>query len=165
MFNPLHAFEPQFLERFRQKGVKAFVKQTYKRGRENNPESPQAFILIHFENLLAAQQYYDVIKHDENRDILKIDSPDDLATVKDLLETAKVFTMLKIKDAEGKARKILDKRIRAFIEYKLNWRPGREDDLIFTLDVQFGEIYANLKFRSKEIKVKLEEIENASYVL
>jgi hypothetical protein len=73
--------------------------------------------------------------------------------------------MLKVKDAELKARKVLDKKIRAFIEYKLGWQPGRNDDVSFNLDVQFGEVYAELKFRSKQIKVKLEEIETGNYVL
>lgn len=164
MFNPLHQFEPQFIEGFRKKGVKAFVKQTYNRGKGPDPGT-SSFVLVHFEHLLGAQQYFDVQKGDAGRELFKIDDAADLDKIKTLLNTAKVFTMLKIKDAEIKARKMLDKRVRAFIEYKLNWHPGREDDVRFTLDVQFGEVYAKLKFRSKEIKVKLEEIEKANYVL
>jgi hypothetical protein len=164
MFNPLHPFETRFIEAFRRKGVKAFVRQTYKRG-SASADGSGSFVLIHFERELAAQQYYDVIKHDPNRALLWTGNADDLAVIRELTEKAQVYTMLKIRDAEYKARLLLDKRIRAFIEYKLHWRPGREEGVSFSLDVQFGEIYARLRCRSKEIKVKLEEIENARYVL
>lgn len=165
MYNPLRAFEPKYLEAFRKKGVKAFVKQTYKRGKGNAPDSPDAFLLIHFENLLAAQQYHDVIKYDLSRELLLMDSADDIGRINNLLKTAAVFMTLTAPDANERARKVLDKRLKAFIEHKLNWRPGRSDEVIFDLDIQYAEIYATLKFRSKEIKVKLEDIENASYVL
>jgi hypothetical protein len=75
MFNPLHPFEPRFVKMFKAKGVKAFVKQTYKRGRPDfNKLNLEGFVLIHFDTLLAAQQYYDVQKTDPNRELLKLDS-------------------------------------------------------------------------------------------
>jgi hypothetical protein len=163
MFNPLRAFEPKYLEAFRKKGVKAFVKQTYKRGGSGG--SADAILLMHFESLLAAQQYYDVIKYDLGRELLLMESADDVARINTLLTTMPVFMTLTAPDANERARKVLDKRLKAFIEHKLNWRPGRSDEVIFDLDIQYAEIYAKLKFRSKEIKVKLEDIENASYVL
>lgn len=166
MFNPLQAFEERFIRLFQQKGVKAFVKQTYKRGRPDfNEKNTEAFVLIHFQSLVAAQQYFDVLKEDPGRELLKPETPEDTEKIRHLLHTSKVFTMLKVKEAESKARKLLDKKIRAFIEYKLHWRPGSQDEVRFGLDVQFGEVYAKLTFRSQEIKVKLEEIENPHYVL
>ena len=166
MFNPLHPFEPRFIDLFKSKGVKAFVKQTYKRGRPgfHDPDR-EGFVLVHFENLLAAQQYFDVLTEDPARELFLTDSPEHVAKINNLLHSASVFTMLKIKDAEVKARQILDRKIRAFIEYNLKWQPSGQDGVRFTLDVQFGEVYAKLRFRSKEIKVKLEEIEAGNYVL
>jgi len=166
MFNPLHIFEVQFLQAFINKGVVAFVKQSYQRGRQAlDPAAPKGYVLIHFEKLLAAQQYYDVLKDDPGREIFFTDRPGDMIRIKELISNTPVFMMLKIKDAEIKARKVLDKKLKAFIEYKLNWHPSRQDEVLFSLDVQFGEVYAKLKFRSKEIKVKLAEIEEAKYVL
>lgn len=164
MFNPLCVFDLKYLDAFRKKGVKAFVKQTYPRGRGNDPDV-QAFILIHFENLLSAQQYFDVLQHDPGRELLIFANPADVERIKELIATSRIFMMLKVRDAEYRVKKLLDKKVRAYIEYILGWRPGREYGVSFQLDVQFGEVYARLKFRSKEIKVKLEEIENAHYVL
>jgi len=150
MFNPLQPFEERFIAMFRRKGVKAFVRQTYSRG--------DGFVLIHFENLLAAQQYYDVVKADPARELILLNISGE-ERLRELLRKEKIYTMLKIKDAEFKVKKLLEKRIRYFIDHKLGWNPSRNDDVQFSLDVQFGEVYAKLKFRAKEIKVKLADIE------
>jgi hypothetical protein len=166
MFNPLSPFHLHYLDAFKRKGVKAFVKQTYARGKMAFDEKHlDAFVLVHFENLLAANQYFDVVKEDPARELILADEPAGKTRIRELMNSSRLFTMLTVKDADQKARKLLDKKLRAFIEYKLNWHPSRQDDVIFQLDVQFGEVYARLKFRSKEIKVKLEEIENLRYVL
>ncbi len=163
MFNPLHLFEHQYLDRFIQKGVIAFVKQSYQRGRKLlNEKASETYVLTHFEKELAAQQYFDVLKDDVNRELFWVNNARDLNLIREMIDSGKAYMMLKKKDAEFKARKILDKKIKSFIEYRLNWHPSRQDEVVFKLDVQFGEVYARLKFRSKEIKVKLEEIENTN---
>ncbi len=160
MFNPLQKFELKYLDAFIKKGVVAFVKQTYQRGRSKlNPDAPATFVLIHFEKILAAQQYFDVLKDDPARELLWVHKPNDISRLKEWIKTGNAYMMLKARDAEFRARRLLDKKIKAFIEYKLRWFPSRQDEVSFSLDVQFGEVYAKLKFRSKEIKVKLEEIE------
>lgn len=160
MFNPLQQFDAKYLPSFIKKGVVAFVKQSYQRGRKLlDPGAPETFVLIHFEKTLAAQQYFDVLKDDPARELLFVDDPVQLARIRNLVDTGNCFMMLKVQDAEFRARKVLDKKLKAFIEKKLNWHPSRQDEVLFSLDVQFGEVYARLKFRSKEIKVKLEEIE------
>ncbi len=160
MFNPLHLFETKHLDAFIKKGVVAFVKQRYQRGKKlPDPNAASTFVLIHFEKILAAQQYFDVLKGDPERELLFINKADDLERIKNILNSGSAFMMLKVKDAEFKARKLLDKKIKAYIEYRLNWFPARQDEVSFTLDVQFGEVYARLKFRSREVKVKLEDIE------
>lgn len=166
MFNPLQPFEPRFIELFKAKGIKAFAKQVYERGRPDfNENNLQAYVLIHFDSLEAAQNYVDVQGSDPDRELLRLDRAEAVDRIRELIKTANVFTILKIKDAEMKARKVLDKKLRAFIEYKLNWHPSRSDDVIFHLEMQCAEVYAELKFRSQKIKVKLEEIESAKYVL
>ena len=160
MFNPLHIFESHHVSSFIKKGVFAFVKQSYQRGRKKmDPLAEDTYVLIHFEKQLAAQQYFDVLKDDPARELLFLDKKSDVERIKYLVESGNCYMMLKVKDAEWKARKVLDKKLKAFIEYKLNWHPSRQDEVLFSLDVQFGEVYARLKFRSKEIKVKLAEIE------
>jgi hypothetical protein len=161
-FNPLHPFEARFIGAFRKKGVRAFVKQTYSRGeRSMEGQERKGYVLIHFERMLAAQQYFDVVKEDPARELLNIDEPADVERIHELIETTNIYTMLTIKDAAARAQKLLDKRLRYYIEKKLSWFPSRNDEVQFSLDVQFGEVYAKLKFRSREVKVKLEDIESS----
>lgn len=162
-FNPLHPFELRFLPAFKQKGVIAFVKQSYQRGRGLVPGEQKTFVLIHFEKTLAAQQYFDVLKDDPERELIFFNNAVDLTRIKQLIADGNCYMMLKIKDAELRAKKLLDKKIKFFIENNCNWHPSRQDEVRFSLDVQFGEVYAKLNFRSKEIKVKLEEIERLSF--
>ena len=160
-FNPLHPFEPRFLPAFQKKGVIGFVRQSYQRGKGNSDEE-KTFVLIHFEKELAARQYYDVLKDDPSRELLFLDKPADIIRLKELISSGRCYMMLKKRDAELTAKKLLDKKLKYFIENRCNWYPSRQDEVLFSLDVQFGEVYAKLKFRSREIKVKLEEIENIS---
>ena len=165
MFNPLHPFELRFLQAFLKKGVVAFVKQTYQRGKDLSNGRDNNYVLIHFEKILAAQQYYDVLKEDPARELLFINQTAHMDRLRELISVGNCYMMLKVKDAEFRVKKLLDKKIKLFIEHQLNWFPSRQDEVLFNLDVQFGEVYAKLKFRSRELKVKLEEIENYSLTI
>src|SRR5690242_760198 len=98
MFNPLCPFEERWLPAFKKKGVRAFVKQTYNRGKDPFDETEKpAYVLIHFEKMLAAQQYFDVVRNDPARELLKIDDQADVERIHELLMNAKVYAMLKVR--------------------------------------------------------------------
>jgi hypothetical protein len=110
MFNPLQPFTSKYIRLFIAKGVVAFVKQSYLRGsKKMDDNAPGSFVLIHFEKILAAQQYFDVLKDDPERELLFINNTVHLQRLAELVEAGNCFMMLKIKDAELKARKLLDK--------------------------------------------------------
>jgi hypothetical protein len=70
------------------------------------------------------------------------------------------------RDAEERARKKLDKKLRAYIDHKLGWRIAGYDAVTFSLDFHFGEIYVVLKHGSKYQKVNIDDIESSKgYVL
>jgi hypothetical protein len=169
MFNPFAAFEPRFLSGFRQRGVKAFVQQTYERGRNLLEEDPRpAYLLIHFNNEKKAREHFEAIKTDPGRQLFITDDLDDYRKLQTLLNdpaAGRFYTMLKIKDAELKAQKFLDKRIRSYIDFKTNWRPARYESVHFSLDFIFGEIYVQLKCGARSVKMRIEELENQKYVL
>lgn len=169
MFNPFAAFDPRYLPEFKKKGVKVFIMQRYDRGR-NLLESPPrpAYLLSHFDRLDVANQHFDALKHDDTRNMFILD---DMAQYEELQnrvqqKEAIYYTRLVVKDANLKAQKILDKKIRAYIDNKTSWRPSRYDELGFELDVIFGQIYVILTFKGRDIQIKLEELENQKdYVL
>lgn len=168
MFNPFAVFDPGFISGFQQKGVKAFVKQTYERGR--NPLEPlrlPSYLLIHADDVGLAQEHYDAIKHDPNRELFVLSDPSHVAAVQKLVSSkaARCYTILTTRDANKKAKKLFDKHIRAYVNNKTNWNPKNWEDVIFGLDFIYGEVYAKLKYGAFEIKFKLEELENQRYVL
>ena len=168
MFNPFAPFEPKFLPGFQQKGVKAFIKQTYERGRNFLEENPApSFLLIHTDDIGLAQEHYDAIKHDPNRELFVLSDPEQLADLKKLLvsKSARYYTMLTIKDANDRAKKLLHKKIRTYVDTKTDWHPHNWELVIFALDFIFGEVYVKLKYGAREIKIKMEELENMKYVL
>jgi len=162
-FNPFAEFEERFLPLFKQKGIKAFVKQTYDRGRNMLEDNPRpAFLLTHTEDLAYAQKYFDEIKGDPNRDFFIITEPEEYEKLKQLLhsQTARYYTILTIKDANAKAQKLLDARIRFYVNNMTNWRPKSMEEVVFSLDIVFGEIYVKLKHGSRELKIKLDDLED-----
>ena len=169
MFNPFAPFDPRLLEKFKLKGVKAFVKQTYERGKSRLDENNvTAYLLIHFTSLAMAQQYFQSIQADTGRRLFRLDDPAEFQELHSLLNkpsNSRFFTALTIKDANEKAKKLLDKQIRAYITYKTDWHPPRSADISFNLELSFGELYVQLKYDNREIKMKLSELENQRYVL
>lgn len=170
MFNPFVPYDSKYLAGFRQKGVKAFVKQYYPRG--NNPlvqDAPPALLLSHYHDLKKAEDHYGVIAHDVHRQLLVMDKAEDQALLLSLGDKNRgipVFLPFKLPDAEHRARKVLDKKLRAYIDFKLNWRVPGQHSVQFSLDVIFGEIYAVLKHGGLVHTVRLDDIENTSgYVL
>ena len=169
MFNPFAPFDPRLLEKFKLKGVKAFVKQTYERGKSRLDEKNiTAYLLIHFTSLPMAQQYFQSIQADTGRRLFRLDDlaeSQELHTLLNQPSNSRFFTSLTIKDANEKAKKLLDKQIRAYITYKTDWQPPRSADISFNLELSFGELYVQLKYGNREIKMKLSELENQRYVL
>jgi len=170
MFNPFPLFEAKYLSGFKQKGVLAFVKQSYERGRNplNNTEWP-AYLLSHYAEPHMAQNHFDAIGHDPSRALLFLDNPEHFKElqrlgVKD--QGSYTYLYLKLPDAEAKAKKMLDKKLHAYIDYKLGWRVSREEGVQFSLNFIFGEIYVVLSSGGRKHQVKIEEIETLKgYVL
>lgn len=71
----------------------------------------------------------------------------------------KVYSAVFIKDWE-KLVSTTKAKAKDFIETKIRWKPGRGDNVDNSVYVNYGELYAQLKLRGHEVRVKLEEIEN-----
>jgi len=167
MFNPFSTFEPHFLSGFRQKGVQAFVQQTYDRGRMPLDPRP-AYLLTHFNRLDWAREHYDVLQHDPNRKVFVIELPSDLQALRSAItgKSALYYTILTVKDANKKARKALSKQLLNFIHRNTNWNPASYKDIELDLEISFGEIFVKLFYKQNQVKEKLDRLESPKqYVL
>jgi hypothetical protein len=170
MFNPYALYEAKYLEGFKTKGVKAFVKQTYDRGRNLLEQNPgPAFLLTHYNEIKMAINHMDAISNDPERRLFMFDNFSDLLELQRIGRPGAeelVYMSLKTPGAEQKAKKILDKKLRAYISFKLNWLVPASETVQFSLEFIFGEIYAVLRHGHHSHKVKMEEIETTKgYVL
>ena len=162
MFNPFAVFEPHFLQGFRQKGVVAFVQQTYDRGRLPSDARP-AFLLTHFDRMDWAREHYDVLQRDPHRKVFLIERPEGMQALRQTLlaKEAVYYTGLLVKDANKKAKKSLEKSIRSYIERETSWRPVRDEEVDFSLEIHFGQLYARLIYGRESVREKLDSLENS----
>lgn len=169
MFNPFVAFDPRFLPCFKQKGVKAFVQQTYDRGRNMLEQDPQpAFLLVHYNEIDKAREHFEMIKTTTGQRLYLVDNPTHWQELEALLNKPsgnRFYTILTIEDVNQKAKKYLDKKIRYYINFRTNWRPSRGEQIAFSLDIIFGEIYVLLKYGPHQVKMPIDEFETLSHVL
>lgn len=169
MLNPLVPYEPKFLQAFLKKGVKAFVLQTYERGRDNRPAAPPAYLLTHYHDIESAQAHFAAIANDANAQIFHVQLPCDLQELKQIGRPGAdmhVFMSFKKPNYELQARLRLDKTLRSYIRSTLKWHPGPLNIINFSLELFFGEIYAVFQHGSKYHKIKLETLEKMNgYVL
>jgi hypothetical protein len=164
MFNPFPVYHPKYLPLFIQKGVKCFVKQTYERGRNLLEEKIlPAYLLTQYHDIGLAKEHMDSIRHDAAAVMLVVSDADDLKELQRLGRAdcaERIYLRFRDRDAEERARKKLDKKLRAYIDHKLGWRIAGYDSVSFSLDFHFGEIYVVLKHGSRYQKVNIDDIES-----
>lgn len=167
MYNPFPRYELKYLSGFKQKGVKCFVKQSYPRGQNRLEENPKpSYLLSHYNDKGLALEHLDALKHDPEAGILMLDDEVDFTELKRLSDSSQyVYMYFKQANGEVMARKALDKKLHAYIDYKLGWKVPGGQFVNMKLDFVFGDIYVELRHGTKYAKVKMEEIENPKYVL
>ena len=163
MFNPFLQIDIRHLNVYKQKGVKAFVQQTYDRGRNPHDESQQsAFLLIHFNEINKAREHFEAIKTDPGRRLYFIDVANDWQQLQNLLRPGshtKIFSILTVPGVHEKARRVLDKKLHYFIDRKTNWRPRSYDLVAFDFKIVFGEIWVVLTYGARHEEIKLDDLE------
>jgi hypothetical protein len=170
MFNPFARYHAKYLDEFRKKGIKAFVKQTYNRGRnlsEVNP--PPSFLLTHYGQLNMAYEHMRAIQRDPGRKLLLLNNPADYAELSRMGQTdagMHVYMQLAVTNVVAKMRRCVDQKTRHYISRNLGWRITAQQMIQFSLRIIFGEIYVTLHHEGQSHIVKLDEIEQLnSYVL
>lgn len=169
MYNPFPLINPKYLDVFRQKGEVAFVLQTYERGRHPLAEIDKpAFLLSHYKREHLAKQHYQAIAHDPARRLWYTSDPahwEKLQRLADSGDRAYVYVCFKTADAIDRLKASLNNRLRAFIEHKLGWKPGRST-VKMKLECTNGQLSVLLVLGAMKKKVNIEEIETtAGYVL
>jgi hypothetical protein len=162
MHNPFVLLTVPLLESLLKAGNQFFVRQTYKRGKnELDPLNKAAFLFSHYTDYSRAKTHYDTLDNDPNRFLYNINEEEHyqkLFTAAGQPEGYKIYSPL-VKQA-WKPTPPIAARIRKYIDQKLTWSLGRNDSVKADLFVQFGELFITLKFGIHELKLPLADIEN-----
>ncbi len=107
MFNPLYPFEARLFESMVKKGFRYFVLQSYPRG--------EGLMLMHHRDLGQAQEHYSSLLNDNAGKLFDWNSISDQIELRQLVNNNRVFSFLKIPDAEKVAKKVLNKKVMTYI--------------------------------------------------
>ncbi|MEJ7740461.1 MAG: hypothetical protein WKF97_23840 [Chitinophagaceae bacterium] len=164
MFNPFSPLSKPLLDAFVKAGKKYFVRQTYNRARDHFDQGIKGcFIFTHYAEIGHAQHHYGAISQDPNKFLYEWDNPEHQSKLNIAASKPsgyKIYATVFQRDWEKTITNQLKEKVRKYIDYKLGWKPGRGETVAFTIYVSYGELYAKLKLRAQEVRVKLEDIEN-----
>ena len=162
MHNPFVLLTTKLLESLIKAGNQFFVRQTYKRGKnELDPLNKAAFLFTHYTDYSRAKTHYDTLDDDANRFLYNINDEEHyqkLFIAASQPEGFKIYSPL-VKQ-QWKPTPPIAARIRNYINQKLNWHLARTDSVKADLFVQFGELFITLKCGIHELKLPLADIEN-----
>jgi hypothetical protein len=162
MHNPFVLLTTRLLESLIKAGNHFFVRQTYKRGKnELDPLNKAAFLFTHYTDYSRAKTHYDTLDNDPNRFLYNISEAEHyekLFIAAGQPEGFKIYSPI-VQQAWKPTAPIATK-IRNYINQKLNWTPARTDAVKADLFVQFGELFITLKYGIHELKLPLADIEN-----
>ncbi len=163
MFNPFHPFTPPLLEKFVTSGKGFFVRQQFLRGMDQTDKAIKgSFLFSQYPNRAAAEQHAGALPHDPYVKVYDHAIPADRKKL-DIAayrpEGYKIYCNVFYDDWKAQITEGLKIRVKKYIDEQLGWRPGGKEDVDFTIFVNYGEVYARLKFRKQEARIQLETIE------
>jgi hypothetical protein len=163
MYNPFALFTRPLLDAFIKAGQRYFVRQTYPRGKAPLEEGVNGyFVFSHYKDIAFANYHMSAINHDAAKFLYDWDNPEHkekLLIAAGKPSGYKIYSILLEKDWQKTSTLLLKDKVKKYIDYNLGWRPGRNETVDFQLFVNYGELFAKLKLRTQEVRVKLEVIE------
>ena len=163
MFNPFVPLSRPLLEAFVKAGKMFFVRQTYTQAKCILDKGFKGyFIITHYSDIAFANYHMSAITHDPNRYLYNWDNLDDrkrLHIASGNPEGYMIYSSVFKKDWQKHISANLKQQVKKYIDNSLVWRPGRNETVDIQVFTNYGELFAKLKLRSQEVRVKLADIE------
>lgn len=165
MINPFSRMNEKFIAAFRKRGKRYLVIQEFKR--ENNlfKDLNKNYVLVsHYNNPAEAIHHYKVIKDQPLSKMIDLENEIERKELEGMLNINSSWIVYSILDADPAATKsTIDKQlkynIRNYIAANTQWLIGREQEVVTELETTFGELFVNLKYSGRKIRVALKELE------
>lgn len=164
MLNPFALLTVPLLQAFVNSGKKYFIRQSFNRARDHFDEGMKGyFIISHYGEKGHAEHHLGAISEDRYRfmyDWENMDHRRKLLTAAAQPQGYRIYASVFNQDWEKYLTNPLKQKLRNYVESKLHWKPSVAETVGFDIYVNYGELYARLKLRNQEVRVKLAEIEN-----
>jgi hypothetical protein len=166
VFNPFAILTPPLLEAFVQSGKRFFVRQQFNRAHDHFHEEVKGyFIITHYAEKGHAEHHYGAISEDAFKFLYDWQDPDHqkkLCIASSQPKGYRIYSSVFNPDWQKHITNRLKQKLRNYVEGKSGWKPTVAETVGFDIYVNYGGLYARLKLRTQEVRVKLEEIENYS---
>ncbi len=158
MFNPFCLLSKELLDAFIRSGKKYFVRQSFTLNRSSGSRE---FMLTHYPDIAFAQEHMGAIEHDPYRQLYRWDDEDHrrrLIIAASQPQGFAIWTALFRKDWERGITAEVEAMVRAYIK-SIGWKPSRADGVTPQYFMHYGSLYLMLKFGSRQVRVKFEDIQ------
>lgn len=166
MLQPFYRFKPEFIERLIRLNKPYLVSQSYPRGVSLETQGKTCILLNDYDDVGLARTHLNAVGHDKFASIINLNHPPHREKLQEMLSPQSGYAVFwgVIKNAQELALRITKDykhNMRRYVEHHTRWRIGRETELRPKLTFIFGEIYVVLKWNSRELRIKFDEIETS----
>lgn len=165
MLNPFSRFEEKFIPTFLNLKKRYLVSQTLRLGSLPNNESKTFLLFTHYSDMGLGKIHFNAVSTYKLSAIIDLENDKHREKVLSMINRDSqyiIFSSLTIDPKELKTitEKIFTQRIHKYIASNTNWSISRDYTIKPKLEITFGELYVNIKFKSQNIRIRLEELEN-----
>ena len=167
MFQPFLEFKELYIDRLKSLNKKILVTQSYSRYVDDLSEVPKTRILVtDYDNRGLANIHLKAVSHDKYGAIVLLDSEKHLHQFLQLLQPGshyKVFWSVvnNLKEMEERLKKKYSKHLMRYVAKTTDWHIARDENLIVSFQVTYGELYIIIRRKTQTIRVKFDEIEKS----
>ncbi|HEY0679787.1 MAG TPA: hypothetical protein VGD17_15995 [Chitinophagaceae bacterium] len=166
MLQPFFAFRKEFVSRLIEMKQLYLVSQTYHRAPELTGQGKTVLLFTNYDSVTLAKTHLNAVRHDKYAAIIQLEKAEHRQKVNEMLSDGSKYAVFwaVIKSAEELQLR-LDRQykdnMRRYIEKHTDWRIGRDTIFRPNLELTFGELFIILKWNSRRLRIKFEDIETA----
>ncbi len=163
---PFELFQRNLIPHLREDKKRYLVAQTYYRIQDpmiNEFTTP--ILVTEYDNLNLARTHKNAISQDKYASILDLDKDAHRQKLVEMVGYNSKYRVYRAALKQGSGIKQLLEhqyldRIRNYVKSNTDWRLGYDSGLRPHLEVHYGELFVVIKYGSRQVRVKFEEIEN-----
>lgn len=164
MLQPFEIFKETYLDRLITLKKFYLVSQSYPRGINHFAEAHRVDILLtDYDTLGQAQMHLNAVKNDKYAAIIDLQKTEHKKKILDMLLGEKYqlyWSIVKsVDDLQKRLQVGYKDKMRKYIQANTDWRIGGDEIITPQLETTYGELFLNLKWRTKKLRIPFSDIE------